>query len=257
MRYAEFAPPAPLAPFVHRLWVFEGEDAAEPQRIAPDGRCELILHWRAPYLELAGGAWRPQPRALFAGQLTRPLHLVARAPAGVVGVRFRTAAAAAYLGEPVNPMTDRRVAAPDAPDLRGAIDEAARLAAACAHVAARLQPDLLDRPVAEAVAALRRGEGRLPLEALCDASGLAPRVLQRRFLATVGVPVRTLASILRFRRVFEALQAPDVANWSDAAQAAGYFDHPQMARDFRRFLGCTPSDFVAGRQGLASSLVEA
>ena len=55
--------------------------------------------------------------------------------------------------------------------------------------------------------------------------------------------------------MFEALQAPDVASWTDAAQAAGYFDHPQMARDFRRFLGCTPSEFVAAQQGLAASLV--
>ena len=65
-----------------------------------------------------------------------------------------------------------------------------------------------------------------------------------------------LASVIRFRRVFEALQAPDVANWTDAAQAAGYFDHPQMARDFRRFVGCAPSRYLASREGLAASLVD-
>ena len=60
----------------------------------------------------------------------------------------------------------------------------------------------------------------------------------------------------RFRRVFEALREADAETWTEAAQAAGYFDHPQMARDFRRFVGCTPSQFVAAGQGLSASLVD-
>ncbi len=59
MRYAEFPPPEALGPYVHCLWVFEGQDAEEPQRIVPDGRCELILHWRTPYLERDGANWTP------------------------------------------------------------------------------------------------------------------------------------------------------------------------------------------------------
>ena len=255
MRYAEFAPPLALEPYVHCLWVFEGADAAEPQRIAPDGRCELILHWRAPYLELSDGEWRPQPRALFAGQLTRPLHILAREPAGVVGVRFRTAAAGAYLQVAANAFTDRRVEMPDAPDLAIAPDDEIRLACAADHVAERIQAAPIDPGVVAAVAELRRSQGRLSLDALCAIANASPRALQRRFLDAVGIPPRMLASVIRFRRVFEALQAPDVASWTDAAQAAGYFDHPQMARDFRRFLGCTPSEFVAAQQGLAASLV--
>ena len=257
MRYQEFAPPPALAAYVHCLWVFDGQDAAEPQRIAPDGRCELILHWRTPYLELVDGEWRPQPRALFAGQLTRPLHLLAREPAGVVGVRFRTAAAGAYLRRPANEVTDGRVAIEEAPDLAGAPDEGARLAMAADHVARRLDAHRMDAGVAAAVAELRRSEGRTSLEELCASADLSPRALQRRFLQTVGVSPRALASIIRFRRVFEALQAPDVTSWTEAAQAAGYFDHPQMARDFRRFLGCTPSAFLRAQKGLAARLVEA
>jgi AraC-like DNA-binding protein len=256
VRYEEFAPPEALSPYVHCLWVFEGQDPAEPQRIAPDGRCELILHWRAPYLEKVGEAWTPQPRALFAGQLTRPLHLLAREPAGVVGVRFRTAGAGAFVHD-LAALTDQRLALTDAPDLAAAADEAERLALAGAYVGARLRPERFEPAVAAACAEIRASEGRVPLDDLCATAQLSPRALQRRFLETVGVSPRMLASIVRFRRVFEALQAPDVTNWTGAAQAAGYFDHPQMARDFRRFLGCTPGAFLAAERGLATSLVEA
>jgi methylphosphotriester-DNA--protein-cysteine methyltransferase len=257
VRYAEFPAPEALAPYVHCLWVFEGPAADEAQRIAPDGRCELILHWRTPYLERTDGDWRPQPRALFAGQLTRPLHLLAREPAGVVGVRFRTAGAPAYLRSRINPFTDKRFPVTDAPDLAAAPNEAARLALAAAHVEARIDARFHDRRIASVVAKLRESEGRLSQAELCAVAELSPRVLQRRFLDAVGVPPRMLASIVRFRRVFEALEGPGVTSWTDAAQAAGYFDHPQMARDFQRFLGCTPGEFVRADRGLATSLAAA
>ena len=256
MRYAEFPPPPELATYVHCLWVFEGQDADEPQRIAPDGRTELILHWRAPYLEQTDGGWTPQPQALFAGQLTRPLHLLAREPAGVVGVRFRTAGAPAYLQSHANPFTDRRWAITDAPDLRGVAGEADRLRLVAGYVISRLQPRFHDRRIAEAAAEIRASEGRVALDDLAAKVELSPRALQRRFLLAVGVPPRTMASIVRFRRVFAALQEPGVTSWTDAAQAAGYFDHPQMARDFRRFLGCTPSAFLGAERGLAAHLVD-
>jgi AraC-like DNA-binding protein len=259
VRYAEFAAPPALAPFVHCLWVFEGEAEPQPQRIAPDGRCELILHWRAPYFEREGEAWRRQPRALFAGQLTRPLHIQARGPAGVAGVRFRTAAARAYMHAPLSAFTDRRVALPErglVTALSAAGDEAERLELVCDHLATRLRPELLDPAVSSATAAIRAGQGRTPLAELAAEAALSPRALQRRFAAQVGVSPRMLASLVRFRRVFEALQAPDVADWTSAAQAAGYFDHPQMARDFQRFLGCSASAFASGEPGLAASLAD-
>jgi len=256
VRYAEFLPPPELDPYVHCLWVFEGQDADEPQRIVPDGRAELILHWRAPYLEQTEAGWTAQPQALFAGQLTRPLHLLAREPAGVVGVRFRTAGAPAYLQSHANPFTDRRWAITDTPDLRGVEGEAERLRLAAAYVASRLKPPFHDRKIASAAAEIRASEGRIALDDLAARVELSPRALQRRFLEAVGVPPRMLASIVRFRRVFEALQEPGVTSWTDAAQAAGYFDHPQMAKDFRRFLGCTPSAFLAAGQGLATRLVD-
>lgn len=253
-RYAEFAPRPDLAPWVACIWLFEGRDPDEDQRIAPDGRCELIVHHGEPYLERGpDGELRRQPPVLFAGQLTRPLHLRADGEAGVIGVRFHTAGAYAYLGRPLDSFTDARVAL-DVGDL-SAPDEASRLDRIQDHVAARIA-DLAvaaDPVVERCVARLETGSS---VEALCRETGLTPRTLQRRFATRVGVSPRMLGSIVRFRRVFEALREADAETWTEAAQAAGYFDHPQMARDFRRFVGCTPSQFVAARPGLSASLVD-
>lgn len=248
VHYEEFAPQPELAPYVACIWAFEGRDADEDQRIAPDGRCELIVHRGEPYLERRpdGGLAR-QPPALFAGQLTRPLHLRARGDVSVIGVRFRTAGARAYVGRPMRAFTDCRVAWPVADGI-GLDDVQAHVAREIARHAVAADP-ILDR----CVAGLEAGVG---IEALCRETGLTARTLQRRFADRVGISPRMLAAVFRFRRVFEALREATTETWSDAAQAAGYFDHPQMAREFRRFVGCTPSGFVTGSPGLATSLVD-
>jgi len=246
-RYQEFAPRADLAAHVRCIWLFEGGEETEDQRIAPDGCAELIVHFGRPYLERApdGSAIRQTP-VVFAGQLTRPLHLRADGPAGVIGVRFHPAGSYGYLGQAADRYTDRRTPLESGLDLAG-LDEAARLNAVQDHVAARLaaNPAPRDSAVEAAVERLRAGQ---PVEASRD--------LQRRFARIVGVPPRMLAAILRFRSVFDALNEPGVTSWTDAAQAAGYFDHPQLARDFRRFVGCTPTQFLNQQAGLASSLAQ-
>lgn len=253
-RYAEFAPRADLASHVACVWLFEGRDADEDQRIAPDGCCELIVHRGEPYQERqTDGRLTRQPSSLLAGQLTRPLHLRAQGDVKVVGVRFRTTGAHAYAGVPMSGLTNRR-AIWTAVDL-SADDEAGWLDQIQDHVVAEiarhgLAPDpLIDGAVA-------RLEAGASVEDLCREAGLSARGLQRRFAVRVGISPRMLAAVIRFRRVFEALREATTETWSDAAQAAGYFDHPQMARDFRRFVGCTPSQFVAARPGLSVSLVD-
>ncbi|MDQ0464795.1 AraC-like DNA-binding protein [Caulobacter ginsengisoli] len=243
-RYAEFVPRSDLAAHVHRLWLFEGSDSDEDQRIVPDGRPELIVHYGRPYLEAGSdGDFTRQAPVVFAGQLTRPLVLRSDGPAGVIGVRFRPAGALAYLGRPLSDFTDRRVPLdPDLAEGLAGLGEADRLTRIQDHVAARLAgpPD----PDIEAI-----------VEALADKrTPPASRDLQRRFARQVGVPPRKLAAILRFRRVFDALSEAASGTWTEAAHAVGYFDHPQLVRDFRRFLGCTPGQFLRQRAGLSASL---
>lgn len=258
-RYTEIAPRTALSNYIHCLWFFEG-DESEIQRIVPDGRCELIVHCGAPYREVSGTR---QPRALFAGQLTRPLHLKPVAHTGVIAVRFRMAGAFAFTHKPLSRFTDRRVTLANlhsralasrlTREIGAAKTDKARANILQDYVAERIAeaPDGPDTVIEDCVARLSRGA---KLDDLRRITGLAPRALQRRFARSVGVSPRMLASLIRFRRVFDALREADAQNWTEAAQAAGYFDHPQLARDFRRFVGCTARQFVRGGEGLAASL---
>jgi len=95
------------------------------------------------------------------------------------------------------------------------------------------------------------------VQTLVRQSGLSARQLERRFQQEVGLPPRLLASIFRFRRIFDVLEYQQPARWVQAALTAGYFDQAHMIRDFRRFAGCTPREYLQSSPGLASALAAA
>jgi AraC-like DNA-binding protein len=267
--YEELAPAPALAAHVHCLWRFEGIEDGIEQAVPPDGRCELIVHCGRPYEERGDDAhWHVQPRLLFAGQLTRPLVLRARGAVAVLGVRFTPAGAWAFVGRPLADCTDARVplaelhGAAAATALRAAIeaDEGTptRLAVLSDYVAAQIaaRNSRRDAQVERCVERLLASEGRVALAELSALAGLSERQLQRRFAAVVGIAPRTLAVVIRLRRVFDALRDAPLSTWSERAQVAGFFDHPQMARDFRRLLGTAPSQWAGTGSGLAASLVD-
>jgi len=269
-RYEEFAADAALAPHVHCLWSFAADDDGAEQAIPPDGRAELIVHRRLPYEERGDdGGWQAQPALLFAGQLTRPLVLRSRAPVAVLAVRFTPAGAWAFAGRAMAECNDRRIALAElhgaaaaealAVRLAGATDANAARAALADYVAGQiaLREGRRDVAVERCVERLYASEGRVALAELCALAGVGERQLQRRFAEVVGIAPRTLAVVVRLRRVFDALRDAPWSTWSERAQAAGFFDHPQMARDFRRLLGRAPSQWAKRRGAIATSLVDA
>jgi len=250
-RYQEHQPPAALRPFVRTIWTYAAPAPAPAvQRIAPDGCPELILDIGSPYEEQGEDAvFRLQPRASFAGR--RPRHLALRpvGPVELVAVRFEPDGARNWLGHAACEATDRR------------LDMTARLAGVtapagdpAAQVAVMVQLledhrrgnawslDPTVRAEIEAASADRPSPARSPAD---------QRSLQRRFSDHVGIPPRMLRSILRFRRVFDHAHSPEALGWLEAGLEAGYFDQPQLARDFRRFLGCTATEWARDQIGLA------
>ena len=254
-RYAEFPPPPSLAPWVKVVWTYANPEPSDTvQRIAPDGCPELILDIGSPYEEEGSdGVWRLQPPAIFAGQMTRPIAIRPVGPVELVAVRFHPDGARDWLGAPLSTATDGRLdmvarlkgVAPSAGD-----PEAQAMALTDRLEALRLEHNWTVDPLV-----------RAEVEAMMDDQG-APerspaeqRALQRRFLDRVGVSPRMLRSVMRFRRVFDHVQpGEEASSWLEAGLDAGYFDQPQMARDFRRFLGCTATEWAREQVELARAI---
>lgn len=255
-RYEERAPPEALRPFIRCLWTYAAPDpSGDVQRIAPDGCPELIIDLGAPYEEEGeDGVFRPQPSVIFAGQMTRPMAIRPAGPVEILAARFEPDGARDFLGFPLTQATDLRL------DLR---DRLAGFTAPSGDPEAQMDrlADWLEQqrlagawgldPLVRA--ALETGSD----EALSSRPTPAERrALQRRFADRVGISSRALRSVLRFRRVFDRAASDDgeVEGWLEAGLEAGYFDQPQMARDFRRYLGCTATQWARDQVELARRL---
>lgn len=161
-------------------------------------------------------------------------------------VRF-TPQGAACLGVPASELAGRSVALDDllpgvqVRALRERLLEARTDAARVDLVEELLLalPYARDALVDRAVELLSRS---IHVASVARALSISERQLERRFLQRVGLTPKRFATLRRFERaVAIAQRAPSLAS---AAIDAGYCDQSHFIRDFRRYAGTTPRDFL-------------
>lgn len=233
MSYVERLVPSPL---VACTWE-QATTTGREQQIVPDACVDLI--WTGERLSVAGPDTSPRVVTLPPGSR-------------FVGVRLRPGTAGAVFGLPVSELRD---CSPDAADVMGHDAAAALLDA----LATGSDPHALllralemrrvrdaDELVRTAVAALGRPRARVgPIAAEL---GVSVRQLQRRVSDAVGYGPKTLARVLRFRR----LQTLPPAPLAQLALDAGYADQAHMTAEVTRLAGVSPVRFLKDRTPTAA-----
>lgn len=253
--YQEYAPGELAKAFVHCFWTFTGPASQTSQTIVPDGRPELIFHLACTYSESKDGS--RQPRVVFAGQLTRPLVLNATGPISILGARFRPDGARHFLGGSLVEATNRRLDLQERHEpqvdnllssLRSSGDELRRITVLEEYILRVIGANRPDMLVRDAVDLLMEGkELDLP-------DGVGVRQFQRRFRREVGISPRKIRSIRRFRSVFDRLAQEKNESWVQRALETGYFDQPQLARDFNQYVACSPKEWLRKSGKLETAL---
>jgi AraC-like DNA-binding protein len=90
--------------------------------------------------------------------------------------------------------------------------------------------------------AMVSSKGRQSVTGLAADLGCSRKHLTSRFSIHLGLPPKTLASILRFRQVIEGLQRGSPTSLAELAAQCGYYDQAHLDRDFGRFAGITPTE---------------
>lgn len=226
MPYAEIRPTAALQPWVECFWT-NRDDATSPRehRVLPDGCADLVFDLT-------------RDDAQVVGTMTRPLVIAGSEPSNFFGVRFRPGRAAAFLRIPLAHFTDARVSLGDVfkqwPSDPPSIDVVER------ELLRRLDPDR-DRRVDFAVERIVQSGGSARIDEVAFEAGISRQHLARQFQHHVGVSPKTLARVMRFRRVVDELSGdPD---WADLAAKYGYYDQSHLIADFRELAGATPNAF--------------
>ena len=227
---------------IEALWCY-GATAARRQLVLPDGRMDLVAHCTLTPQKHIAAVW-----LAVAGPADEPARVAAGADRMSFGVRFRIGWGGACLGVEPATLRNRVVVGRDAERLLGAPAQVLlgarslqELREALVHAAGMIgsrprQPTVGQARALQAISSLQHGSG--PLRGAVQSTG---RTLRRDVLAAAGLPLRSLAGILRFQRAMAMLHAGTADSLCELALAAGYSDQAHMTREFRRFGGFTPA----------------
>ena len=266
-----------LRPYLHGMGVWEGATPEQASRPSPGEISREVFHPDDPLVEsvipcnwvmlafnvgdpftLAGGkrTERVRERSHVVGPNWGGMKMRMTGKVESLGVMFRAARAAAFLGIPVNELAGRMTPLADVWGTAGrALEEeianlptrAARFQRLERELLRRLrrapEPDLRFASLADFIA---RHGGAVRVESLTQASGLSRQHLRRRFRREAGVTTKQFIRLERFQAMMAARYAQPDADWASLAADCGYYDQAHLIAEFKEFTGVTPAEFFRG-----------
>jgi AraC-like DNA-binding protein len=260
MEFSFHDPPPRLADSVKAIWCARGakEEFDNPEPIVPDGCVEIVFNLGDRFINADSG--ERQPRALLAGQMTRPVVALPTGDVDLIGVRFQTGRAGGALRMPVWELQDQLIDAATVvrgvdrvvDDLRGVAihDRIDHLAGALGD---RLHPTEASSisAVDHALAIIGATRGNVAIEQLARRVGITRRHLERQFREYVGLGAKHVARIARIHAALDLLQQQPLMSGAEVAAACGYSDQAHLIRECRALAGATPSRLDSSEPSLS------
>lgn len=75
-------------------------------------------------------------------------------------------------------------------------------------------------------------------------TGLSPKHFTDLFRRYIGLTPKQYQRVLRFNEILARIHKEEKVDWTQIALSCGYFDQSHFIREFKRFCGINPSDFI-------------
>lgn len=89
---------------------------------------------------------------------------------------------------------------------------------------------------------------RLSVSQLAEDVGFTRKHLVHRFKEETGLTIKEYQKIERLQRVLQHVSTQDEIHWTGIACEHGFYDQSHLIRDFKRYTGCTPTDYLERRE---------
>lgn len=247
-----------LRRYVAEVWFARGHITGTGERITPTGSTVAALVLGPPILQTPDGGGAPflATTSFLIGPHDRPLLNVPTGETHCVGIVTTPVGCRAVLG--ALPATVRGVVVgleegwPGAGDLRRRLldspDGDAMIDVVLGTLAARAPEPSADVLRCEAAVAALEADPTQPIAQVAAELGISHGHLDREFARIVGLGPRTLARILRLRRLLTAIDVFGPLAWAELAAELGWYDQAHLIRDFTRHTGVTPAAYAAAQR---------
>jgi AraC-like DNA-binding protein len=262
VEYIGRAPAPPLDRFIDDIYCLTGIPRHRRLNVPPMPSAHLFINLAGP-VRLCDSDPAVPPAVLtdgwFMGVWTRRFLIEYQTPVRVAGVHFKPWGISPFAGVPASELRDRWLPV-DAVWERSLDRMRDRIASATSagEILQILEDELRSRLVpapsrglelvGHTAGRLEASWGAVSVGALADSAGVSGNHLATQFKSHLGVPPKRVARIYRFARLILSVDALHPVDWSQLAQAAGYFDQAHFSKEFKDFTGHTPTAYLTLRR---------
>jgi AraC-like DNA-binding protein len=262
VEYVGRAPAPPLDRFIDDIYCLTGIPRHRRLNVPPMPSAHLFINLAGP-VRLYDSDPAVPPAVFtdgwFMGVWTRRFLIEYPTPVRVAGVHFKPWGISRFAGVPASELRDRwlpvdAVWERSLDRMRDRIARATSTGKVLQILEDELRPRLVPAPspglelVGHTAGRLEASWGAVSVGALTDSAGVSGNHLATQFKSHLGVTPKRVARIYRFARLILSVDAVHPVDWSQLAQAAGYFDQAHFSREFKDFTGHTPTAYLTLRR---------
>ncbi len=244
------APTLELQPYITKIWLLESNSpvlSAQNSLIVPNGRMKLMIVYRGclTTTDKHKTAVCREGDVGLIGLRDAPVTLGSSpGAAGSIGIEFTTAGASRFFNLPLYELSNNLFSLADLFGKQGTAlirqlneleGSAAKINLVQQYLVNRLRSlNNVNTVVDYAIGQIQASKGLLEIGQLEKQTGYSRRYLSLLFRQHIGLPPKTLATIVRFQHFYK-----DANQWNEL-----YYDQSHFIREFRHFTGMAPHQYI-------------
>ncbi|PSL46378.1 AraC family transcriptional regulator [Chitinophaga niastensis] len=248
MNMQRYFPTDVLKPYIKTFMVIESDDKIESYTL-PDTAIVMAFRYKGSVSNVQQGVNLPVSGITGLRKSFRLLDYAKHT--GNLLVVFNEGGAAAFFKEPLHELFEINLSLDHLIHLHKlniieeqlceAKNNGQRIAVIERFLLSELKIQPPDKLIGSAIQQIKAAHGAIRIKELAAGLYTSQDAFEKRFRRVIGTSPKQFTTIVRLRNLIEMY--PQVANLTDAAHAAGYFDQAHFIKDFKAFTGKTPQVF--------------
>ena len=259
-----------LKPYIKNIWVIEGNTSNNclTEKMIPFGCMDLVFVENA-HLSLVHDNNKEVKlsKAFFSGQVTKPYYLKYYPGIRIIGFGFYPHTAHYFTKISSDVFTDQIIALQDIISLESKTEliiEQLHSIPGLHQKVMYLQKHIYkiikqsrsigqkDFYVQHILMSILKNKGELKLTEICNQLNISKRYVQILSNEYIGINPTQYAKIIRFLNSIKYLNQKNISLTSICYQL-GYYDQSHFIRDFKRFSGQSPSNYILNEQQIINN----